>query len=312
MSMSKLSIIIPVLNEENNVSRFYDKIKEIQPKIKPKSTIEFWFIDDGSTDKTLDIIKKLRRKDKEVHFVSFSRNFGKEAAIYAGLQHATGDFVSLMDVDLQDPPALLPEMVAGVANDEYDSVGARRTSRKGEAVVRSFFARLFYGIISRISGTHLVDGARDFRVMDRTMVDAILKMPENQRFSKGIFTWVGFRTKYIPYQNIEREAGKSNWSFWSLTKYAIEGMISFSTLPLTLVTWVGLLSLIFSLFAGLFVVLRALFSSASSISGWASTITVILFFGGLQMLSLGIVGRYIASIYQEVKRRPIYLEKEKQ
>lgn len=310
--MPKLSIIVPVLNEEANVPIFYNKIKEIQPKIKPKSTVEFWYIDDGSTDKTLEQIKKLRKTDKAVHFVSFSRNFGKEAAIYAGLQHATGDFVSLMDVDLQDPPSLLPEMVAGVASGEFDSVGARRSTRKGEAPIRTFFAHLFYGIVSRISGTHLVDGARDFRVMNRNMVDAILKMPENQRFSKGIFTWVGFKTKYISYKNIEREVGTSNWSFWSLTKYAIEGMISFSTLPLTLVTWVGLLTLLFSIAAGLFVIFRSIFSSTYSISGWPSTITMILFFGGLQMLSLGIVGRYIASIYQEVKHRPIYLEKEKQ
>lgn len=312
MSMPKLSIIVPVLNEEKNVSIFYDKIKEIQPEIKPKVSLEFWYVDDGSTDNTLEQIKKLRVKDDKVHFVSFSRNFGKEAAIYAGLQHATGDFVSLMDVDLQDPPSLLPEMVAGVADNQFDSIGARRTNRKGEAKIRSFFARLFYGIVSKISGTHLVDGARDFRVMNRSMVDAILKMPENQRFSKGIFTWVGFRTKYIPYDNIERETGTSNWSFWSLTKYAIEGMISFSTLPLTLVTWTGLLTLIFSIFAGLFVVFRAIFSVTSSVSGWASTITIILFFGGLQMLSIGVVGRYVASIYQEVKRRPIYLEKEEQ
>jgi glycosyltransferase involved in cell wall biosynthesis len=308
--MQKLSIVVPVLNEVINVPIFYKKIKEIQAKIKPAITIDFWYIDDGSTDKTLAEIKKLKNKDKNVHFVSFSRNFGKEAAIYAGLQHAKGDFVALMDVDLQDPPSLLPKMMEGVVSGEYDSVGARRTSRDGEAPIRSFFARLFYGIVSKISGTHLVDGARDFRVMSRPMVDAILQLQENQRFSKGIFSWVGFKTKYLPYKNIEREAGKSNWSFWSLTKYAIEGMISFSTLPLTLVTWVGVLSLLSAIGIGSFVVFRALFSNVYSISGWPSTITTILFFGGIQMISLGIVGRYIASIYHEVKRRPVYLERE--
>ncbi|GAP04069.1 glycosyltransferase family 2 protein [Fructobacillus tropaeoli] len=302
-----LSLIVPVHNEEDTIQIFYDAIQKIKPEVE--ATIDFHFIDDGSTDKTLPILRDLANQDSNVHYVSFSRNFGKEAGLYAGLQQAKGDYVAVMDVDLQDPPELLPQMLAEVQSGEYDAVGTRRADRKGEAKLRSWFSAQFYKWMNKVSQTHLVDGARDYRVMTRQMVNAILSLSENQRFSKGIFTWVGFKTKYIPYENRERVAGTTSWSFWKLTKYAIEGIVSFSTMPLTIVTFLGLLSFGASIVAGIFIVIRALISN-SSVAGWPSMVTIILFIGGIQMLSLGIIGRYIAAIFMETKNRPIYIAKE--
>lgn len=302
-----LSIVVPVHNEEATIQIFYDAIQEILPELHAK--VDYHFIDDGSTDRTLPILRELTQTDKNVHYVSFSRNFGKEAGLYAGLEQSKGDYVAVMDVDLQDPPELLPEMLAGVESGEYDAVGTRRADRKGEAPLRSWFSSQFYKWMNKVSQTHLVDGARDYRVMSRQMVNAILSMSENQRFSKGIFTWVGFKTKYIPFENRERVAGNTSWSFWSLTKYAIEGIVSFSTVPLTVVTLLGLLTFGASVLAGIFIVIRALVSN-TSVAGWPSMVTIILFIGGIQMLSLGIIGRYIAAIFLETKRRPIFIAKE--
>ncbi|GAO99110.1 glycosyltransferase [Fructobacillus ficulneus] len=294
-------------NEEDTIQIFYDAIQMEMPNIN--SEIDFHFVDDGSTDQTINILRELAEKDSHVHYVSFSRNFGKEAGLYAGLKQATGDYVAVMDVDLQDPPELLPEMLSGVQSGEYDAVGTRRADRRGEARVRSWFSSQFYKWMNKISQTHLVEGARDYRVMSRQMVDAILSLSENQRFSKGIFTWVGFKTKYIPFENRERIAGSTSWSFWNLAKYAIEGIVSFSTMPLTIVTVLGMLSFGASLVGGTFIVIRALISN-SSVAGWPSMVTIMLFIGGIQMLSLGVIGRYIAAIFMETKRRPIYIAKE--
>ncbi|MBC9118464.1 glycosyltransferase family 2 protein [Fructobacillus fructosus] len=302
-----LSLVVPVHNEEDTINIFYQAIQDVKKQVNAE--IDFHFIDDGSTDSTLSILRNLSDTDSNVHYVSFSRNFGKEAGLYAGLEQATGDYVAVIDVDLQDPPELLPEMLKEVQSGEYDAVGTRRADRKGEAKVRSWFSAHFYKWMNKISQTHLVDGARDYRVMTRQMVDAILSMSENQRFSKGIFTWVGFRTKYIPFENRERVAGNTSWSFWSLTKYAIEGIVSFSTMPLTIVTYLGILSFGISIIGGGFIVIRALISN-TSVAGWPSMVTIILFIGGIQMLSLGIIGRYIAAIFMETKQRPIYIAKE--
>ncbi|CAH1850363.1 glycosyltransferase family 2 protein [Convivina praedatoris] len=305
--MSILSLVVPVHNEEDTINIFYQELQKISPQLP--ATIHYHFIDDGSTDNTLAILRKLAAKDANVHYISFSRNFGKEAGLYAGLKQADGDFVAVMDVDLQDPPELLPEMLAGVQNGDYDAVGTRRSNRDGESKIRSWFSEQFYKWMNKISQTHLVDGARDYRVMTRQMVDAILALPENQRFSKGIFTWVGFRTKYIPFENRERVAGNTSWSFWSLTKYAIEGIVSFSTVPLTVVTVLGFLSFIVSIISAIFIVIRALISN-TSVAGWPSMVTIILFIGGIQLLSLGVIGRYIAAIFLETKKRPIYISRE--
>lgn len=302
-----LSLVVPVHNEEDTIHLFYQAIQEIKGQVN--ADIDFHFIDDGSTDRTLMILRELSEKDSHVHYVSFSRNFGKEAGLYAGLEQATGDYVAVMDVDLQDPPELLPEMLKEVQSGEYDAVGTRRADRKGEAMIRSWFSAQFYKWMNKISQTHLVDGARDYRVMTRQMVDAILAMSENQRFSKGIFTWVGFKTKYIPFENRERVAGNTSWSFWSLSKYAIEGIVSFSTMPLTIVTFLGMFTFGASILAGIFIVIRALISN-TSVAGWPSMVTIILFIGGIQMLSLGVIGRYIAAIFMETKKRPIYIAKE--
>ncbi|MBS9337739.1 glycosyltransferase family 2 protein [Fructobacillus parabroussonetiae] len=302
-----LSLVVPVHNEEDTIDIFYQAIQDVKNQVKAE--IDFHFIDDGSTDSTLSILRKLSDKDSHVHYVSFSRNFGKEAGLYAGLEQATGDYVAVMDVDLQDPPELLPEMLKEVQSGDYDAVGTRRADRKGEAKVRSWFSAQFYKWMNKISQTHLVDGARDYRVMTRQMVNAILAMSENQRFSKGIFTWVGFKTKYIPFENRERVAGNTSWSFWSLTKYAIEGIVSFSTMPLTIVTFLGMFTFGISILAGMFIVIRALISN-TSVAGWPSMVTIMLFIGGIQMLSLGVIGRYIAAIFMETKRRPIYIAKE--
>ncbi|GMA70559.1 glucosyl transferase family 2 [Leuconostoc litchii] len=302
-----LSLVVPVHNEEETIDIFYSTIESLSSKVNAE--IHYHFIDDGSTDRTLSILRKLSEDDKNVHYISFSRNFGKEAGLYAGLQQADGDYVAVMDVDLQDPPELLPEMLKEVQDGEYDAVGTRRANRKGEAKLRSWFSEQFYTWMNKISQTQLVDGARDYRVMTRQMVEAILSLSENQRFSKGIFTWVGFKTKYIPFENRERVAGQTSWSFWALMKYAIEGIVSFSTVPLTVITILGLASFIMSLLSAAFIVIRALIDN-NSVAGWPSMVTIMLFIGGIQLLSLGVIGRYMAAVFLETKKRPIYIKKE--
>lgn len=309
--MEKLSIIVPVYNEEIMIPIFTEAVEQIRINELPNIAFEYWFIDDGSSDSTLAELRKLQAEmPDQVHYVSFSRNFGKEAALYAGLQKATGDYVAVMDVDLQDPPELLPEMVAGVASGEYDCVGTRRTTRDGEPPIRTFFSKMFYKLINRISSTHIVEGARDYRVMSRQVVEALLSMTEYNRFSKGMFSWVGFNTKYLEFKNKDRVAGETSWSFWSLLKYSIEGIVNFSQAPLVLVSVLGLLSCIGTAIGSIFLVARTLFTSATVVSGWTSMIVIILFMGGIQLLSIGIVGRYISNIYLEVKKRPVYLSKE--
>ena len=267
------------------------------------------FVNDGSKDATLAELKRVASLDERVHYLSFSRNFGKEAAMVAGLRHATGNYVAVMDADLQDPPAMLVEMVALIRTGEYDCIGTKRLDRKGEPPIRSFFARQFYQLINRISDTEIVDGARDFRLMTRQMVDAVLEMTEYNRFSKGIFSWVGFETKYLSYENQERVAGKTTWSFWSLFKYSLDGIVAFSEAPLAIAAFTGFLSFAVAILAALILTVRTLvFGNATS--GWTSLIVIILGMGGLQLLCLGILGKYLGKTFMETKRRPLYILKE--
>lgn len=303
--MKKINIIVPCYNEEKCIQKFYDEIK----KIKCKYKIEVMFIDDGSTDKTLNIIKKLAKANRMIKYLSFSRNFGKEAAMLSGLEHVNGDYIVIMDVDLQDPPSLIPEMVKYIEKDNYDIVATRRVTRKGEPIIRSFFAKLFYKIIIKTSKVEIVDGARDYRMMTRQVVDNILKLKEYNRFSKGIFSFVGFNTKWIEYENQERYNGKTKWSFWKLFHYAILGITSFTTLPLTIIAFIGLLFCIISLIMIIFVIVRTLINGDPT-SGWPSLVCIIFFVSGIQLLCVGIIGEYLAKMYMEVKNRPIYIVKE--
>lgn len=310
--MQKISIVVPVWNEQETVPLFLKTMNEIHENQLKDMAFEYWFIDDGSTDDTLRVLQEEQEKNPdEVHYVSFSRNFGKEAGLYAGLENATGDYVAVMDVDLQDPPELLPEMLAGVQSGEWDAVGTRRVTRAGEPPIRTFFSKLFYKLINKISDTHIVEGARDYRVMSRRMVNALLSMTEYNRFSKGMFSWVGFRQKYLEFENRDRVAGTTSWSFWSLFKYSIEGIVAFSQVPLAFVSVLGLLSFFAAFIGVILIVIRALAVAGSSVAGWPSLVVIVLFMGGVQLLSLGIVGRYISSIYLEVKHRPIYISREK-
>lgn len=306
--MAKLSLIVPVFNEQDTINLFYNVVEEEHRNFS-EYELEYWFIDDGSSDKTMDVVDELMTRDNHVHMVSFSRNFGKESALYAGLKYATGDYVAVMDVDLQDPPAMLPEMLAGVSSGDWDAVGARRVNRQGEPIIRSWFSKLFYKLINSMSDTHIVESARDFRVMSRQMVDAILSMQEYNRFSKGIFSWVGFKQKYLDYTNQDRVAGQTSWSFWGLFKYSIEGFIDFSRAPLLLVSLLGSLAFLLAMIGAIVVFVRALLYPDTSVFGWPSMVVIILALGGVQLLSLGIVGRYISNIYLEVKKRPIYVAK---
>ena len=304
--MALLSVIVPCYNEEENVKYFYDELMKNQPFFEEKKLeVEIIYVDDGSKDGTVKEVKKLRSQDEKVHLISFSRNFGKEAGIYAGFRKAKGDYVVMMDADLQDPPSLLPEMFSYIEQG-YDSVATRRVSRKGEPPIRSFFARMFYKIINRISDADIVDGARDFRLMKREMVDAIIAMCEYNRFSKGIFGWIGFRTKWLPYKNVERVAGETKWNFFKLFKYSIDGIVNFSQAPLSIASIAGLFLTIVSFMAVLFVVVRRLLFG-DPVAGWASTVCIILFMGGLQLLCTGIMGQYLAKTYLEVKKRPHYI-----
>lgn len=308
--MSKLcSCIVPCFNEEEVIPLYYEEMQKVRKQEEGKIDFEIIFIDDGSKDKTLEVIKKLSEQDECIHYVSFSRNFGKEAAMYAGFEHANGEYVVTMDVDLQDPPHLIPEMIRSIEEEGYDSVATRRVTRKGEPPIRSFFARRFYGLINKISDADIVDGARDFRMMKRDMVNAILSMPEYNRFTKGIFGWVGFKTKWIEFENVERAAGETKWSFWKLFQYALEGIIAFSTVPLTIVSLIGVIVCIIAFLFLLFVVIRtAIFGDP--VAGWPSLICVISFLSGIQLLGIGVVGMYLSKTYLETKKRPIYIKKE--
>ena len=308
--MSKLcSCIVPCFNEEEVIPLYYEEMQKVRKQEEGKIDFEIIFIDDGSKDKTLEVIKKLSEQDECIHYVSFSRNFGKEAAMYAGFEHANGEYVVTMDVDLQDPPHLIPEMIRCIEEEGYDSVATRRVTRKGEPPIRSFFARRFYGLINKISDADIVDGARDFRMMKRDMVNAILSMPEYNRFTKGIFGWVGFKTKWIEFENVERAAGETKWSFWKLFRYALEGIIAFSTVPLTIVSQIGVVVCIIAFLFLLFVVIRAVIFG-DPVAGWPSLICVISFLSGIQLLGIGVVGMYLSKTYLETKKRPIYIKKE--
>lgn len=309
--MKKLSTIVPCYNEEESVPLFYPAVNKVMDTI-PDLEPEYWFINDGSKDNTLKEIKELRKKDPEhVHFVSFSRNFGKESALYAGLQAATGDYVVVMDVDLQDPPKFLPQMYDLIKTGEYDCIGTRRVDRTGEAKFKSFLSDMFYKVVNKISDTEIVPGARDYRMMTRQMVNAVLDMPEYNRFSKGIFSWVGFKTKYLDYHNVERVAGESDWNTWKLFKYAMDGIADFSQAPLNLAVWIGTGSFVLSIIGLIIVIIRRALYPGSSIFGWASMVCIILLLGGLQLLCIGILGKYIGRVYIQVKNRPIYIIKEK-
>ena len=308
MSKDIISIVVPCHNEEEMVPIFHKEITAVSEQL-PDAVFEMIFVNDGSKDATLAELKRVASLDERVHYLSFSRNFGKEAAMVAGLRHATGNYVAVMDADLQDPPALLVEMVALIRTGEYDCIGTKRLDRKGEPPIRSFFARQFYQLINRISDTEIVDGARDFRLMTRQMVDAVLEMTEYNRFSKGIFSWVGFETKYLSYENQERVAGKTTWSFWSLFKYSLDGIVAFSEAPLAIAAFTGFLSFAVAILAALILTVRTLvFGNATS--GWTSLIVIILGMGGLQLLCLGILGKYLGKTFMETKRRPLYILKE--
>ena len=301
--MSLISIVVPCYNEEESLPLFYQAILEMKSSL-PEVDFEFIFVNDGSKDNTLKIMRSLAQQDANVHYVSFSRNFGKEAALLAGLAHAQGDYVAVMDADLQDPPALLPEMYETLQTKMYDCVATRRVTREGEPPIRSFFARMFYKLINKISKTEIVDGARDFRLMTRQMVNAILSVQEYNRFSKGIFGWVGFRTKWLEYKNIERAAGQTKWSFWKLFVYSLDGITAFSTVPLSVAAVMGLLFCFLAFAMLIFVFVRALIWG-DPVGGWPS-----LFVGGIQLFCTGILGQYLAKTYLEVKRRPQYIIQE--
>ena len=306
--MNKISIVVPCYNEQESLPLFYKEITKVAEEMK-KVKFEFIFINDGSKDNTLNSLRDLSKKDKRVRYVSFSRNFGKEAAIYAGLKNSTGDFVAVMDADLQDPPALLPEMYQAIVDEGYDSVATRRVTRKGEPPIRSFFARLFYKLINKISNADIVDGARDYRLMTRQMVEAILSMQEYNRFSKGIFGWVGFNTKWIAYENVERVAGETKWSFWKLFLYSIEGIVAFSTLPLTIASILGIIFCFIAFVMILFIIIRTLIFGDPT-SGWPSLVCIIFLVSGVQLFCMGIIGQYLSKKYLDTKKRPIYIVKE--
>lgn len=299
-----LSLIVPCYNEQEALPLFYKECTAVADRMG--CDYELILVNDGSADGTLAVMKDLAGQDSHVVYLSLSRNFGKEAAMYAGFCNAKGDYVAVMDADLQDPPELLPRMLEKLQSGEYDCAAARRVSRAGEPRVRSWFARLFYKGINRISDTQIVDGARDFRLMKREMADAIVAMSEYNRFSKGMFGWVGFRTCWLPYENVERAAGKTKWSFWGLMKYAMDGVVSFSQAPLSFVSWAGLIMTAFAFFMLAFVVIRKLIFG-DPVAGWASTMSVIIFVSGLQLFCLGVIGQYLAKTYLETKRRPHFI-----
>lgn len=309
--MEKISVIVSCYNEEKSLPLFYKEMERVRCQdFNENFEFEYIFVNDGSKDNTLEIIKFLRNQDSKVRYISFSRNFGKEAAMLAGLEASTGDYVTLMDADLQDPPSLLRKMYDIIVNEGYDSVGTRRVTRKGEPPIRSFFARTFYKIINKMSDIEMVDGARDYRLMKRQVVDAIISVKEYNRYSKGLFSFVGFDTKWIEYENIERVAGETKWSFWKLFKYAIEGITAFSTMPLILSSIIGLIFCLLSFMAIIFIIIRTLVFGDPT-SGWPSLVCIIVFVSGVQLFSIGVIGQYLSKTYLEVKKRPIYIIKEK-
>ena len=307
--MKKISVIVPCYNEQEAIPFFYDEIVKISKTMENDAEFEYLFINDGSKDKTIDVLRELAKRDERVKYVSFSKNFGKEAAMYAGLEKSSGDYIAVMDVDLQDPPELLLQMFQDLESGEYDCVATRRVSRKGEPPIRSFFAKLFYSMINKISKTEIVDGARDYRLMTRQMVNAILEVKEYNRFSKGIFSWVGFNTKWLEYENVERRAGETKWSFWKLLKYSLDGIVAFSTVPLSISSILGLL-LCFIAFILIIVIVVKTLAFGDSVAGYPSLMCVILFVGGVQLFCMGILGKYLSKTYLETKKRPIYLVKE--
>lgn len=304
----RISAVVPCYNEKEALPLCYEALCEVAQQME-EVDFEFWLIDDGSSDGTGEVMRMLQKQDARVHYVLFSRNFGKEAALYAGLEQASGDYVCVMDADLQDPPSLLPEMYAAIVQQGYDCVATRRVTRKGEPPIRSFFARCFYKLINKMSKTEIVDGARDFRLMTRQMVQAMLSLSEVNRFSKGLFGWVGFRTKWIAYENVERVAGQTKWSFWRLFLYSLEGIVAFSTVPLAIASIFGLLFCLIA-FAMILVIILKTLIWGDPVSGWPSLVCIIFFVGGIQLFCLGIVGQYLSKMYLETKKRPIYIAKE--
>ena len=306
--MKKISVIVSCYNEEEALPLFYEEMSRVMAEMK-KYQFELIFVNDGSKDNTLEVIKKLQKEDERVRFVSFSRNFGKEAAMLAGLDYSVGDYVTLMDADLQDPPKMLPEMVKFIEEEGYDCVGTRRVTRKGEPPIRSFFARRFYKIINRMSKVEMVDGARDYRLMTRQMVDSIIGCREYNRYSKGLWSFVGFKTKWLEFENVERVAGETKWSFWKLFKYAIEGIVAFTTAPLTIAAFLGIL-FCFIAFIMIIVIICKTLIWGDPVGGWPSLSCIIIFVSGIQLFFMGIFGEYLAKTYLETKNRPIYIVKE--
>lgn len=302
--MKKVTIIVPCYNEQESLPYFYQETVSVLQKIN--YDYEFLFVNDGSKDGTLPILRELAAQDEHITYLSFSRNFGKEAAMFAGFCNASGDYVAVMDADMQDPPALLPQMLEILESGEYDSVATRRENREGEPPIRSFFARMFYRIINKISDADIVDGARDFRLMKREMVEAIVEMGENNRFSKGIFGWIGFRTYWLPNKNVERVAGETKWSFWKLFKYSIDGIVNFSQVPLSIASIGGIILTLVAFIMVIVVAIRKLIFG-DPVDGWASLVCIITFIGGIQLFCMGIIGQYIAKIYLETKHRPHYI-----
>ena len=306
--MEKISIIVPCYNEEEAMPIFYEEIAKVAKEMK-KVEFEFIFVNDGSRDKTLEVARELHKKDERVRYVSFSRNFGKEAGMLAGLEAARGDYVAIMDVDLQDPPYLIKDMYNSIKEEGYDCVATRRVSRKGEPPIRSFFARCYYKLINKISKTEIVDGARDFRLMTRQMVNSILELKEYNRYSKGIFSWVGYDTKWLEYENVERVAGTTKWSFWKLFLYSLESIIAFSTVPLSIAAVVGVLFCLIAFIMIIFIIVKTL-TVGDPVAGWPSLVCIIFLVSGIQLFCLGIIGQYLAKTYLETKNRPVYIVKE--
>jgi len=304
----KISIVVPIYNEEEAIPIFYEEIKKVSKKLKEYS-FEYIFVEDGSRDNSLNILKELSKKDKDVRFISFSRNFGKEAGMLAGLEAATGDYVTIMDVDLQDPPALLPEMIKAIKEEGYDSVGTRRVTRKGEPPIRSFFARMFYKLINKMSKVEMVDGARDYKLMTRQVVNAVISMKEYNRYTKGLFSFVGFKTKWIEFENVERVAGETKWSFWKLFLYAIDGIVAFTTTPLSIASVIGIILCFVAFIAILVIILKTLIFH-DPVAGWPSLACIITFIGGIQLFCMGIIGQYLAKTYLETKNRPVFIVKD--
>lgn len=306
MDKKLISVVVPCYNEAKALPYFFEELDKVIAAM-PDYRFEAIYVDDGSSDETLAVIRARAEADSATRYVSFSRNFGKESAMLAGLRTTTGDYAVMMDADLQDPPSLLPEMMQRLIENNVDSVATRRGNRKGEPIIRSFFANCFYGIVNKISKVKLVPGARDYRLMTRRMVDAVVSLSEYNRFTKGIFEWVGFKTEWISYTNVERVAGKTKWSFWSLFRYSLDCIVAFSTVPLAISSFCGFLMFLLSIAGSLAIIIRKIVDTASSVSGWASLACIVLFVGGLQLLCLGILGQYLSKTYMETKRRPDYI-----